>query len=347
LTFPKLTRRQFTAGTLAGLAAASMVGGSRRARADAPLHIRIGWGSMPSQLIPALYTRPDVLKHINKTYTVEPMQFGGSTPQITALASGDIDMAAFAPAALVLGVVNAKLDLKVVADLVQDGKPGHYSQSFYVKADSPIKTVADLKGKTIGVNAVGSFADNAARVMLAKSGLDPQRDVRFVETSFPNILPMLEDGKIDAGPIQPPKAGYLVRDGKYRKLFSAVDATGPTQSIFLVSRKSFLDAHREALNDFFEDHVRAVRWLMDPKNRDQALPIIAKASVRPVEDMEYLFTDRDYFHDEFCMPDIAALQTAIDVSAKQGSVPKAITVSPDYVDISFVEEARRRIEANP
>lgn len=312
-----------------------------------PLKIRIGWGSMPSHLIPALYTRPGVLKHIGKSYTVQPMQFSGSTPQITALASGDIDMAAFAPAALVLGVVNAKLDLKVVADLVQDGKPGHYSQSFYVKADSPIRSVQDLKGKVVGINAVGSFADNAARVMLAKSGLDPKKDVRFVETSFPNILPMLEDGKIDAGPIQPPRAGYLVRDGKYRKLFSAVDATGPTQSIFLVARGRFLEANRAALQDFFEDHVRAVRWIMNPKNRDEALAIIAKASVRPVAEMEYLFTDRDYYHDPFGLPDVAGLQAAIDVSAEQGSVPRSIKVSPDFVDTSFVLEARKRIEATP
>lgn len=315
------------------------------ALADEPLHLRIGWGSMPSHLIPALYTRPDLLPHLNKSYTVEPIQFGGSTSQITALASGDIDMAAFAPAALVLGVVNAHLDLRVVADLVQDGKPGHYSQSIYVKADSPIRAVRDLKGRTLAVNAIGSFVDNAVRVELAKNGLNPRSDVRIIETAFPNVLPMIEQDKIDAGPIQPPMAGDLVKAGTYRRLFSAVDAEGPTESIFLVARASFLAKNHDKVQDFFEDHLRAWRWIMDPKNRAEALPIIAKASVRPVDQMRYLFTSDDYYHDLDGLPDIDGLQRAIDVSAQEGSVPKSIQVAPNYVDLSFIQEAKRRLDA--
>jgi NitT/TauT family transport system substrate-binding protein len=312
-----------------------------------PLRIRIGWGSMPAHLIPALYQDTSALKHYGKSYTIEPMQFGGSTPQITAMASGDIDMAAFSPAAMVLGVVNARLDLRVVADVLQDGKPGYYSQSIYVRADSPIKTVQDLKGKTVAVNAIGSAVDNAVRAMLSKSGMNSKNDVRVIEASFANVLPMLNDGKIDAGPVQQPMASRLVKEGKLRLLFSSADAMGLTQFVFLVARKKFLDEHREALKHFFEDHVRAIRWITDPKNREKALPIIAKASVRPVNDMDYMFTDIDYFRDPFGMPDVAALQQAIDISAQLGTVPRPIKVSPDYLDLSFVEEARKRIEANP
>ncbi|MCS0494748.1 ABC transporter substrate-binding protein [Ancylobacter mangrovi] len=335
---------------LAGLALAAAVVPAllqAPALADEPLKIRIGWGSMPAHLIPALYQDTSALKHYGKSYVVEPQQFSASTPQITALASGDIDFAAFSPSAFVLGVVNANLDLQVVADIIQDGKPGHYSQSIYVKADSPIKTVQDLKGKTVGVNGLGSAVDNALRAMLAKNGMNPKTDVRVVETSFANILPMLNDGKIDAGPIQQPMASKLVKEGKYRLLFNSADAMGPTQFVALVGRKSFLDAHRAQLMDFFEDHVRAIRWIMDPKNRDKALPIIAKASVRPVEQMSYLFTDIDYYRDPWGLPDIAGLQRAINVSAELGVVPKTIEVSPDHVDLSFVEEAKKRIEANP
>ena len=312
-----------------------------------PLKIRIGWGSMPAHLLPALYQDTSALKHYGTSYVVEMQQFNASTPQITALASGDIDMAAFSPAALVLGVVNAKLDLKVVADVIQDGKPGHYSQSIYVKADSPIKTVQDLKGKTIGVNGLGSAVDNALRAMLSKNGMNPKTDVRVIETSFGNILPMLNDGKIDAGPIQQPMASKLVQEGKFRLLFNSADAMGPTQFVFLVARKQFLDEHREQLNDFFEDHLRAIQWITDPKNRDKALPIIAKASVRPVEQMNYMFSAIDYYRDPWGLPDIEGLQRAIDVSAELGVVPKSIKVSPDYVYLSFVEQARKRIQANP
>ncbi len=142
-------------------------------------------------------------------------------------------------------------------------------------------------------------------------------------------------------------AAALVKAGKYRLLFSSADAMGVTEFVFLVGRGRFLDANRAALMDFFEDHVRALRWLMDPANRAQALPIIAKASVRPVAQMDYMFTELDYFRDPFLMPDLDALQRAVDVSAQLGVVPRAIQVRPDYVDLRFAEEAKRRIEAAP
>lgn len=339
-------RRRFVGAAAAGL----LVTAARPwavAKTAEPLKVRIGWGSMPAHLIPALYQDRSALRHYSKSYVVETQQFSASTPQITALASGDIDMAAFSPAAIVLGVVNARLDLKVVADVIQDGKPGHYSQSIYVRTDGPVKTVQDLKGRTVGVNGLGSAVDNALRAMLSKTGMNPKSDVRIIETSFGNILPMLNDGKIDAGPIQQPMADQLVKAGKYRLLFNSADAMGPTQFVFLVARARFLEQNREQLKDFFEDHVRAIRWITDPKNREAALPIIAKAAVRQVKDMDYLFSGIDYFRDPWARPDLPALQKAIDVSAELEVVPRAIKVEPAYADLSFVEEAKRRIEAKP
>ena len=56
-------------------------------------------------------------------------------------------------------------------------------------------------------------------------------------------------------------------------LFTARDAVGPTQAVIWAIRGDVIAAHRPALIDFFEDHIRAVRWFLDPKNRDAALAI--------------------------------------------------------------------------
>jgi sulfonate transport system substrate-binding protein len=311
-----------------------------------PLRVRVGYSSMPAHLIPTFYEAKEALKHEGKSYTVEAVRFDGSTPQLTALAAGEIDMAALSPTALALGVANASLDVKVVADIIQDGVPGYYSQTIYVKANSGINKPEDLKGKVVAVNQVGSAVDMALRAMAAKSGLNPERDMRVIEASFANVLPMLEDGKIDAGAIQQPMASRLVKEGKYKALFSSAEAIGPTEFVFLVARTDFLKKNPDQLKDFFEDHVRGFRWIVDPANRDKALPIIAKASVRPVEQMNYLFSDIDYFRDPYLMPNIEGLQLAIDVAAHLKVIPEAMKVAPDYVDTHFVEEAKRRIEAS-
>ena len=49
-----------------------------------------------------------------------------------------------------------------------------------VPEDSPIKTFADLKGKTVGVSSMGSAGLVVGRALVANAGLDPDKDVRFI-----------------------------------------------------------------------------------------------------------------------------------------------------------------------
>jgi len=56
----------------------------------------------------------------------------------------------------------------------------NYVFGIRVPADSPIKTVADLKGKTVGVNSMASNGVLVTRAMAADAGLDPRRDINIV-----------------------------------------------------------------------------------------------------------------------------------------------------------------------
>ncbi|SON56689.1 alkanesulfonate transporter substrate-binding subunit [Hartmannibacter diazotrophicus] len=342
------TRRDVLKGAAA--ATALGLGATRIARAaDGPLKIRMGWANMPGHLIPVLYLNPDQygLKHYGKSYTVEPIRFRGSSPQIAALASKEIDFAAFGALVVSLSVTNARLDTKAVADIIEDGLPNSHSETFCVKADGPIKTVEDLKGKRIATNALGSASDTAIRAMLDKSGLDPKRDgITFVEASFPNIPSMIEEGKVDLGTVIQPFSQQGIDAGKLKTLFTSKDAIGPSQLVTLCSTGPYLDANRDQLMDFFEDHVRAVRWFTNPDNHAEAVKIIAEFMQQPAEGLQYLFTDADYYRDPYMVPNLDALQKGIDLSIKMGLAPNGIQIQPDHADLSFVEEAKRRIEAD-
>jgi len=156
------------------------------ARADEPLKLRIAWAVIPGQLTAVLFDNKDILKHYGQSYTVELQHFRGSTPELTALATGDIDLASLAFSSFGLAIQNAHMnDLRAVADLYQDGIPGYYSSEYMVRADSGVKRVEDLKGKIIATNAIGGAVDIASKAMLLKHGLQDKRDYQVVEINSP------------------------------------------------------------------------------------------------------------------------------------------------------------------
>ena len=122
-------------------------------------------------ITPIIFGHESILKNYGNSYVVESIRFRGSPPQIAALASGDINIGALSGAALTGAVKNAGLDLRVIGDLLSDGRPGHYSLAFMVANDSGINSVADLRGKKLAVNAIGSAGDTAMRIMLRQNGL--------------------------------------------------------------------------------------------------------------------------------------------------------------------------------
>ena len=316
------------------------------AQAD-PLNIRVGWSTMPGHMIPVLFgPGKPYLKHYGQSYTVEPVLFRGSAPQLTALAAGEIDLIASSPATMALAVLNANLDVRLVADIIQDGIPGYHSETWLVKADSNIHTPADLKGKRIATNAIGSASDTAMRGVMLKAGLQDRRDFVTIQAAFPTMISLLDQGKVDAAPILMPGLTGALKTGKYRQIFVANDAFGPSDLVFLLGSADFVAKNRATMADFIEDYIRAMRWFSAPENRTQALKIIGDFMKVPPAELEHLFTKADYFRDPWEMPNVPALQSAIDLSKEAGILPGTIDVKK-YSDFSFIEEAKKRIGANP
>jgi NitT/TauT family transport system substrate-binding protein len=69
---------------------------------------------------------------------------------------------------------------------------------FELFGNAGIRSIADLKGKTVGVAALGSSDHLFVSVMAAHIGLDPARDIRWVTSQSPTPEELFADGKIDA-----------------------------------------------------------------------------------------------------------------------------------------------------
>ena len=337
-------RARFCAFAALAALAASLFAPSG-ALADEPLNIRHGWVVMTGDMSPLIYAKPDIMKYEGKTYTVEPLHFAGTSPQLTALAAGEVDIASLAYSSFANGIVNAHLDdMRVVADGFQDGAKGYASIEYMVRNDSGIKRVEDLKGKVMGINVIGAAVDIGGRAVLLKHGLVADRDYSIIEGAFPAIGAMLLAGKADVVSLVPP---FLyapeVQKGAH-PLFTMRDGMGTSQMIVLVAREGFLQQHRAALDDFFEDMVRGIHWMLNPVNRPEAIAFSAKIAKTPASQLDsYFLTHKDSYRDPDGIPDLAALQRNIESQVTFGFLKASFDVKK-YADLSFIERAARRYE---
>lgn len=336
-----------TRALLAGAIVAACISTSLSSGAHAdPWKVRVGWVTTPTHMQPVideLHNRhPELFPNFGKTYVVESMHFQGTTPQIEALAANDLDIAAFGPEALALAVDNAHLNVKMIADVFQDGVPGYSSITYVVRKDSPIRKVEDLRGKVIATNAIGSFGDSAMRIMLRRHGLN-DKDFTTVEANFNTMPAMLDEGKVDLINLLPQFRYLMDREGKYRPLFTAEQGEGRIQAVLWAMREDVLAAHRATLVDFLADHVRAVRWLVDPAHHDETVAIAAAVTKAKPDTLQYVYTKEDSYHAPDGKPDVAATQRALDVEIKYGIIDKTVTVAPKYVDLGPIEEADKRL----
>lgn len=331
------------------LAALALVLAPMGAASAQPVTIKIGWAQTPGHLAPleaALAKRhPELFHHLGKSYVMVPVRFQGSTPQVQALATGDLQIAAFGSAATALAITRAHLDVRVVADVVQDGVDGYFTQPYYVLKGGPIKTIADVKGKRIATNAIGSGSDAAMRIMFRRHGIKDS-DFTTIEANFANMPALIEDGKVDLVPILPQFARSIEASGKYRPLFHIHDVYGQSQVVEWVMTESFIKAHRAALVDFFEDHIRAVRWFLDPAHHQEAVEIAHEVTKQPIANLEYAFTRKDQYRSPDAKPNVPAIQREIDDSVKLGILPVDVKLVPKYVDLTLIEDAKRRIDGN-
>ena len=328
---------------LASVAAALLM--SAGAHAADPVKIRAAWVVPVANWPSILFAKPDIARHLGKSYVFEDVHFNGTPPMITAMANNEVDIGNLAYSSLALAIENAGMDdLRVIADEFQDGVPGYYTNEYFVLKDSPIQKVEDLKGKVVATNAQGSAVDIASRAMLKKHGLEDKRDYTIVESAFPTMKAMLLQKKADLIPGVPPFSLDPELRANARVLFTQVEAVGRSQMIVWVARKDFIDKNRAAMVDFMEDSLRAVHWFLDPANRKEVLEVAAKVSKRPAASFEsWLFTKNDAYRDPNMIPNLEALQANIKLQKDLGFIKTDIDVKK-YSDLSLVEEAAKRLK---
>jgi NitT/TauT family transport system substrate-binding protein len=145
---------RFMKFALAGAYAFSLFGIAPAIGAE-PVKIRMSWVAPVSNWASIVLEKKDLAKHMGKSYTVEAVRYQGTPQMITAIANNELEVSNLAYSSLAIAIEKRGLDdIRVIADEF-GWRAGYHTQEYFVRKDSGINKVEDLKGKVIGTNAGG------------------------------------------------------------------------------------------------------------------------------------------------------------------------------------------------
>jgi NitT/TauT family transport system substrate-binding protein len=192
---------------------------------------------------------------------------GGGTTLRNMLAGGGVPYGEVNPGVVVSAIL-AGADLKIVSDNVLTVAEFVWA----VKADSPIKSIKDLKGRKMGYTNPRSTSQALANMLLQSAGYKPE-DVELVKTGgFGEGVAALDAGLIDITPITEPLWSKV--KNKYRAIVVASDVLPPLDNVVGVATVEMMDKRGDFIRAVIRARRKAVQFMKD--HPDEAGDIVAK-----------------------------------------------------------------------
>jgi ABC-type nitrate/sulfonate/bicarbonate transport system substrate-binding protein len=172
----------------------------------------------------------------------------------------------------IINAVNAGLPIIGVTDL-QSSVEGQPLEEFYVKKDSGINTLQDLKGKRIAINLVKSSFHYTWIIALESVGLT-EDDVTFVVLPFGEQIAALDLGQVDAIGLMTPFNAMAQEREDFFLLTDALQIFGSKQFTLHLVNKVWAEKNPEDAKKFVEGVVKSIQFIYD--NPVRAKEIIAQ-----------------------------------------------------------------------
>jgi NitT/TauT family transport system substrate-binding protein len=128
-----------------------------------------------------------------------------------------------------------------------------------------VTSLADLRGKRIGVTRIGTATDILARTLLQRSGLEPDRDAAIVQVGgLPEILAAMQVGGVDAGVLSPPTM-FGAESAGYNRLADTTEIDLPFHQAVVVSTRRYVAAQPDVTRRALRAYLRGVARLKQDK----------------------------------------------------------------------------------
>jgi ABC-type nitrate/sulfonate/bicarbonate transport system substrate-binding protein len=240
------------------------------AHAQAPSLQKIRLTSLPGRPLPV------VAAEMNGTFAkfgieVQVNPAPNSDAMRAALAEGKADIAHAAVDNSVAMVELTGADVVIVM-----GGEGSLNELF-VQPD--IHSAAELRGKTLIVDAVNTAYALQMKKILLLNGLQAGRDYELQPYgATPQRLVAMREHKELAGSMLGPPASIVAKREGFVSLGSTEKIIGPYQSYGAFAQRKWAGEHRDALVRYLAAYIEAQRWLMAPANKQKTMDLMMKES---------------------------------------------------------------------
>lgn len=245
---------------------------------------------------------------------VKWIEFSSGPPMMEAMNVGSIDFGAVGDSPPVFAQAAG------AAIVYAAGQPITNGQGILVPKESPIRTIADLKGKRIGFTK-GSSAHNIVVQTLEKAGLT-YADISPVYLTPPDAGPAFANGSIEAWAIWDPY--FAIGEAKQggRILINSREIT-KTNSFYIANRE-FAKSHGAILQQIVDVTTAAGKWA--EQHRDEVAKSLAAITGVPL-DIQTVAANRANFVVGPVTDDTVATQQGVaDRFYKLGLIPKPIVI---------------------
>lgn len=334
---PRLTRALLsvatigtTAFTLSGCGLLSGADGSNATGGDTGLEkSTIVIGSLPalSQAPVALAQAKGYFQDEGLNVKVQPV--GDGPAALTSLLSGQNDISLGSYTAPIKAQATGAGDLKFVSEMMVS-VPNN--MNIMTLPNSSVKKLEDLAGAKIAVSAPGAITDIGAKAALQERGVDV-RNAEFVKFGFPDMLPALQNGQVDAAVMTEP---FITQAAKNAGATTVVDCFSGGTSDFPVAGATTTAKFAQENPKTLQAFQRAVqRAQLTGQNRAEVTPLLpqfAKISpeLAPIVELGKIPTSMD----------AARLQRVSELMKRFGQIGEEVDVSKMLVQPPPLEEAQ-------
>lgn len=264
-------------------------------------------------------------------YQVEWANFQGAAPLFEALRAGAVDLAP-AGDTPVLAAATGGAPLRIVAVRRSQAR----SIAILVPKDSPIQTVADLKGRNVVISSArGSISQYLLIRALANAGVK-EADVNIGFVMPTDALPAFNAGKIEAWATFGVYQAFAEEQGARVLLSGEGINTGLT---FITASDEVLTdpVRRQAINDVLKRLSKALDWARN--NTDQYAEVFARGNDIPLPVSRRLQSWGIEALEPVEDRDVDALQQVDDLFVEKKIFPHAVKVA-ELVDRQAFEKSR-------